>query len=106
MIAPPPGWQERLDRLLAIYDRACSEFAQAHGKRELIAEKKVRIAYRQIQALLALRPPARAREQANMFAELERQVAVEAQRQRATAPSNDNATASQQERETNNGNAV
>lgn len=101
-MSPPPGWQERLDRLVAIYNRACAELLKVTGKRELIAQQKCRVAYRQIQALLAMRPPARAAERTNMFADLERQIALESARQRASAPSNDNGHgAEQQERETN-----
>lgn len=50
---PPPGWQQRLDRLLAIYDRAWTQF-QA-GEQTALAERKIDCARRQLAALLALR---------------------------------------------------
>lgn len=102
-LQPPPGWQARLDRLMAIYERACNELRAATGMPAVIARQKARVAYRQIQALLALRPPARSMQSETMFADLERQVALEAERQRALAPSNDNGTGASKERDPNNG---
>lgn len=115
-IAPRPGWQARFDRLTAIYNRACAELGRATGMPELIAQAKCRVAYRQIQALLAMRPPARAveRETKTMFADLQRQVTLEAQRQHGialireapfcvTASSNDNGQGASTEKEKANG---
>lgn len=50
----PPGWQERLDLLMGIYDRA---WAQLHaGVSETVALRKIEITRRQLVALLAMRP--------------------------------------------------
>lgn len=95
---PPPGWQVKVDRLMAIYDRANIELSSSKGLRRVLAETKVKVAYRQLEKLMAMRPPARVISDSarDMFAALEQQVTVEAARQRATASSNDNASAQQQ----------
>lgn len=107
MSRPPPGWVERVGWLLAIIDRAEAEIGVAalHGTPTLVAEQKRIVAYRQLDALMAQRPPLATRprrpmvkatiqipERARrMFAALEDQINVEATRQRALRTSNDNA---------------
>ena len=114
MTTPPPGWADKCRWLRAIVARAEEQIRMAalFGGPTLIAEQKRAVAYRNLDALMAMRPPVpmtrtvqtrgavRVSEQARrMFGELEMQINVEAARQRASRTSNDNAaSASQQER--------
>jgi len=53
---PPPGWQEKLDRALAIWHRACADETAAGMRR-------ADIAHRLLVSLLAQRPDRRDRDQ-------------------------------------------
>lgn len=118
MSQPPPGWAARVAWLRAIIDRAEAQILAAalHGGPTLVAEQKRMVAYRNLDALMAMRPkppPAPPRrsgtfeitiESRSMFVALEHQVNAEAARQRALRKSFDAASrAPQQARETQHG---
>lgn len=120
MSKPPPGWVEKVGWLRGIIDRAEAEIGVAalQCRPSLVADQKRMVAYRQLDALMAQRPPLATRprkpmikatiqisERARrMFASLEEQINVEATRQRALRTSNDNAaSASQQQGKTQHG---
>jgi hypothetical protein len=56
--SPPPGWAEKVGWLRSIVDRAERqiETAAREGGPTLVAEQKREVAYRNLEALMAMRP--------------------------------------------------